>query len=274
VLVELKHLHGLIIDMDGVLYHGNEAIHGAREFLEFLRQKGLPFILVTNNSTLTTAQYVAKLGRMGIQATAAEILTSAEATATHLARTAPPGSRVYLIGGDGIRAALQARGFVLTDQVDVPYVVVGLDRQLTYAKLATAARAIRNGAQFIATNADRTYPSEVGLVPGAGATLAALEAATDTAPLVIGKPQPAIFQLALQRMRAEPAATAVVGDGLYTDVLGGHGVGLMTILLMSGVTSPQQLAKASPAPDRVYEDIAALHRAWRDVAPAQEGASR
>lgn len=268
VLVQLAQLHSLIIDMDGVLCHGNEPIHGAREFLEFLRQKGLAFILVTNNSTLTTAQYVAKLARMGIQATAAEILTSAEATATHLTRTAPPGARVYLIGEDGIRTALQERGFVLSDDVDVPYVVVGFDRQLTYAKLVTAARAIRNGAQFIATNADRTFPSEIGLVPGAGATLAALEVATDTAPLVIGKPQPAIFELALQRLHGGPNCTAVIGDGLYTDVLGGHGVGLMTILLMSGVTGPEQLFKASPAPDRVYADVAALHNAWRAAPPA------
>jgi 4-nitrophenyl phosphatase len=256
-------LHSLIIDMDGVLYHGNEPIPGGREFLDFLRQIGIRFLLLTNNSTLTVKQYVAKLARMGIPVTEEDILTSAVATATYLAHRAPPGSRVFLIGEDGIRTELQKRGFVLVDDVDVAYVVVGFDRQLSYAKLTTATRAIRAGAQFIATNADKTFPSEIGLLPGAGATLAALETATDTPPLIIGKPERAIFEQALHKLNAQPQRTAVIGDGLFTDVLGGHRLGLLTILLLSGVTDERLLATASPRPDLVFPDVAALHQAWR-----------
>jgi 4-nitrophenyl phosphatase len=144
-------------------------------------------------------------------------------------------------------------------------VVVGFDRHLTYRKIATASLAIRAGAKFIGTNPDNTLPSELGQMPGNGATLAAIAAASDKAPLIIGKPQPAIFQLALQRLQAEPQSTAMVGDRLDTDILGGHAVGLVTVLLLSGVTSGEDLAGSSLIPDLILEDVAALHRAWRQA---------
>ena len=267
--VDLARVRSVILDMDGVLYHGNEPIPGAREFLDFLRQRGIGFVLLTNNSTLTGAQYVAKLARMGMRATEADILTSAEATATYLSRIAPMGTRVYVIGEDGLRTELQKRGFVLSEDVEVPYVVVGFDRHFDYAKMTAATRAIRAGAKFIASNPDKTYPSELGLIPGAGAFLAAIEAATDVAPSVIGKPQPAIFELALQKLMATPQTTAVIGDGLYTDILGGHRVGLLTILLLGGVTGTEQLRNPSVVPDLVFDDIAAIHHAWIAALEAQ-----
>jgi len=260
--MSLSRIQHAIVDMDGVLYHGNEAIAGAKEFLAFLGEAGVRFVLLTNNSTLTLAQFVGKLRRMGIETTQEALLTSAVATAAYLTRIAPPGSRVYLIGEEGIRSELLKSGFVLTDTADAEYVVVGLDRQLTYAKLNAAMRAVRNGARLIGSNPDRTFPSETGLEPGAGATLAALEAATDVAPLVIGKPERAIFELALDRLGATPQTTAVIGDGLYTDVLGGRRAGLFTILLLSGVTEAAQLVESAPKPDLVYADISALHCAW------------
>ena len=261
--VELTQLRSLIIDMDGVLYRGSTPIEGAREFLGFLREIGMPFILLTNNSTLTARQYVSKLARMDIAAQEGEILTSAEATAIYLARVAAPGTRVYLIGEDGIRTELEKRGFTLTDGSDVPYVVVGWDRRFTYAKLATAALAIRAGAQYIGTNPDKTFPSEAGLMPGAGALLAAIEAATDRAPLIIGKPQPAILELALQRLGAEAESSAMVGDRLETDVLGAHQMGMRTVFVLSGVTGAKELEDSSLVPDFVYDDVGAVHRAWR-----------
>jgi 4-nitrophenyl phosphatase len=262
-MLGLTQLQSLIIDMDGVLYRGGTPIEGARECLEFLRETGIPFCLLTNNSTLTSEQYSEKLARMDISARAEDILTSAEATAVYLERVASPGTRVYVIGEDGIRAELAKRGFVLTDDRDVAYVVVGWDRQFTYDKLAVATLAIRAGAQYIATNPDKTFPSEIGLMPGAGALLAAIETATDTAPLVIGKPQPAIFELALERLGAQPATTAVIGDRIETDILGARELGLRTILVMSGVTDAQQLAEAPLVADMVFDDINAVYRAWR-----------
>jgi 4-nitrophenyl phosphatase len=259
---KLTQLRSLIIDMDGVLYRLNTPLAGAAGFVQFLRETGKHFLLVTNNSTLTVAQYVAKLAGMGIPASEGDILTSAEATAQYLASMTPPGTRVYVIGEHGIRAALQKRGFVLADDSDVAYVVAGLDRRLTYDKLRAAALAIRAGAQFIGTNPDKTLPTEAGLIPGTKAILAALEVATGTPPLIIGKPEPAMLQLALQKLQAEPGTTAIIGDGLETDIAGGHRLGLTTILVLTGVTSPEQLAQSALQPDLVYPDIAALHRAW------------
>jgi len=261
----LGSIGNLIIDMDGVLYRGNTLISGAHEFIGFLREKGISFLLVTNNSTRTVRQYVTKLARMNIAVREEEILTSAEATAGYLEQVAPPGTRVHAVGEDGVQVALERRGFVLIDGTDAAYVVVGMDRRFTYAKLATAALTIRAGAVFIGTNPDKTYPTEVGLMPGAGAILAAIEAASDTAPLIIGKPESVIFDLALARLESAPEETAILGDRLETDILGGSRLGMVTILLMSGVTDADRLATSSLVPDMVYDDVGALHRTWRCV---------
>jgi 4-nitrophenyl phosphatase len=258
----LATIQSLIVDMDGVLYRLNTPIEGAAEFLTFLRQTERPFLLVTNNSTLTPEQYVAKLAQMGIVIESNRILTSGEATAIYLAGQAPPGTRIYVIGENGIRTALDKRGFLLVDDVDVPYVVVALDRQLTYSKLATACLAIRRGARFIATNPDKTLPTEQGLLPGARAIFTAIQVATDTAPLVIGKPEPAMLELALSKLSKRPNNTAIVGDGLETDIPGGRRLGLTTILVLSGVTSPEQLAQSAIKPDLVFRDVASLHATW------------
>lgn len=261
----LGSIRNAIIDMDGVLYRGNTPIEGAREFIDFLRRSGISFLLLTNNSSRTVKQYVAKLGGMGITVRERDILTCAEAAGAYLEQIAPPGSRVYAVGEDGIRFALESRGFVLSDDANAAYVVAGIDRQFTYAKLATAVLAIRAGAAFIGTNPDRTYPTEVGLMPGAGAVLAAIEVASDVAPLIIGKPESAIFDLALTRLKATPETTAMLGDRLETDILGGNRLGMVTILLMSGVTDADQLAASSLVPDMVFDHIGALCHAWREA---------
>jgi 4-nitrophenyl phosphatase len=134
---------------------------------------------------------------------------------------------------------------------------------LTYDKLATASLAIRSGARFIATNPDRTLPTEQGLMPGAKAIFTAIQVATDVAPTVIGKPEPVMFQLAMSALGAPVQATAIVGDSLETDIRGGRALGLKTILLLSGVTSRQQLEQSELQPDLVYQDISALHADWR-----------
>ena len=269
----LARVQSFVIDMDGVIYRGKTPIAGAGRFLDALRTAGTPFLLLTNNASLTEAQYAAKLADMGIEMEQERILTSGEATAVYLAQVAPPGTAMFMIGEDGLRTALEKRGFVLRDDTDVDYVVVGFDRGFTYKKLATATLAIRAGAQFVGANPDTTYPNELGLVPGNGALLAAIEAATDIAPLVIGKPQPAIFELALQKLHAQSDTTAILGDRMETDILGGFRAGLVTVLLLSGVTTRDQLAKEPLVPDLVYEDIAAFHLAWEE-AQARTAGSR
>ena len=263
-MTELSAIKHFILDMDGVLYRGDRALPGAREFLTFLQEENVPFLLLTNNSTMTPAGQVARLARLGIQVPESAILTSAQATAFYLRKVAPPGAAVYVVGEEGLRQAMLDQEFrVVEDGAD--FVVAGMDRKLTYEKLKRATLAIRAGARFIASNPDRTFPTEEGLVPGAGSILAALEASTDTKPKVIGKPQPAIFELALERMGVGKEGTAVVGDRLETDILGARRAGLKGILLLSGVSSRQDLEKSALIPDFVFADIGQLLKAWQEA---------
>ncbi len=257
----LSDIRSMLIDMDGVLYRGMQPVPGAKEFLEWARRRGIAFLLFTNNSSLTPVQYAEKLRSMDIIATPEEVFTSCEATAMQLATMIPPGSKVYVIGEDGIRQALQQSGFQFAEK-DVAAVVVGWDRKLTYDKLKIATLAIRRGAYFIGTNPDRTYPAEEGLVPGNGAILAALQAATDVAPFIVGKPELPIFRTALRHLQAAAASTAIIGDRPETDVLGGQRAGLMTILVLTGVTGMAELEASGLHPDWVFENLPALQVAW------------
>ena len=261
-LDKLKPIQSLIIDMDGVLYRGDRAMPGAKEFIRLLRQQGVPFVLLTNNSTRTTWQYVTKLQRMGIEVEESVILTSGQAAAMYLEKVAPPGASVYLIGEDGLRLEVARRGFTIVEE-DVAFVVVGMDTRLTYEKLKKATLAIRRGARFIGTNPDKTFPLPEGIVPGAGAILAALKASTGVKPFVVGKPQRAIFELALEKMDAAPDKAAVIGDRLDTDIAGGVDAGLTTILLLSGIARSQDVERSSVKPDLVFADMQELYEAWR-----------
>ncbi|MCS7287106.1 MAG: TIGR01457 family HAD-type hydrolase [Anaerolineae bacterium] len=258
-----KGISAFIVDMDGVLYRGNTAIPGAKEFISTLEETGRKFLLLTNNSSLTPAQYEAKLEKMGIKVQKERIFTSAQATAFYLRLTARAGAKVFLIGMDGIREALLAEGFTISEDKDVDFVVVGIDYNLSYEKLKKATLAIRAGAVFIGTNPDKTLPTEEGLCPGNGAILAALEASTDVKPITIGKPSPLIFELALKRLGSNPQETAVVGDRLETDILGAHRAGLKSILVLSGATDRNHLALAELKPDFVFESVKELAEALR-----------
>jgi 4-nitrophenyl phosphatase len=254
----------LIIDMDGVLWRADEPVPGLVDFFVVLRRRGIRFILATNNATKTVAQYQAKLARFGVTVAPEEVLTSSHAAAAYMARRGPAGATVYVIGEDGLREALRERGFVLVDEhaPAADYVAVGWDRTLNWDKLRQACLLVRRGAHFVGTNPDRTYPTPEGLVPGNGATLAALEAATGVTPVIAGKPEPLLYQVALQRLGTSPAATAALGDRLETDIVGGVRAGTRTILVLSGVTTPAQLAASELKPDEVYADIGAIARAW------------
>jgi 4-nitrophenyl phosphatase len=260
---KLRAIRNLIVDMDGVLYRGRQRLRGARRFLGYLADEKVPFVLATNNSTLTPEQYVDKLAGMGMAASADQIITSALASALYLEKVAGPGTKVYAIGEDGLFSALRDKGFALTDG-EPSYVVVGMDRQLTWDKLRVATLAIRGGATFIGTNPDRTLPTEEGLVPGTGANLAAVEAATSTPPLIMGKPETTLFELAMERMGVTAEGTAVVGDRLETDILGGKNAGIATVLVLSGITRREELEDSSYQPDLVFADVGAFLDSWRD----------
>ncbi len=257
----LRAIRHLIVDMDGVLWHGQEPLPGLHRFFEFLHRAGVGYVLATNNSSRLSDHYVHRLARFGIQVPTERVLTSAQATAAYLADQASPGARVYVIGEEGIQEALKQHGFVLTAE-GAEYVVVGWDRHLTWEKLKTAALLIHRGAIFVGTNPDTDFPTTLGPVPGNGAQLAALETATGVAPTVVGKPEPWLYEQAMRRMDAQPESTAVIGDRLDTDIAGGQRLGLTNILLLSGITTEADLAAAPIPPDLVYAGLEALVQAW------------
>ncbi|MEE8389440.1 MAG: HAD-IIA family hydrolase, partial [Anaerolineae bacterium] len=263
---KLQAIRHLIVDMDGVLWRGDEPMPGLPEFFAFLRQHSVDFILATNNSSRPPEQYVAKLARFGVEVSVEHVLTSAHATAAYLAGFAPPGTRVYAISEGGVQRALEQHGFVLTDE-RAAYVVVGWNQSLTWDKLATAALLIHEGAGFIGTNPDVNYPTKRGPVPGNGAQLAALEATTGVAPSVVGKPEPWMYKEAMRRMGARPETTAVVGDRLDTDIAGGVRAGLTTMLVLSGIATEADLAASPIQPDWVGANIEDLVQTWKNQLP-------
>ena len=256
----LSDIRHVIIDMDGVLYCGDRPMPSLREFIAFLRERSITFILATNNSTRTPQEYADKLAGMGVPVSPDEILVSGQATARFLAREYPRGTRVHVFGMQPLRQAMVDEGFVLADE-DVELVVASMDRAVTYEKLRRATLLIRRGARFIATNLDPTNPSEDGLIPGTGAMIAALEAASGVKPTAVGKPEPIMYQLAMERMGARPEATAAIGDRADTDILGGKRAGIITIGVLSGSSDRAEI-EATGA-DMIFADIAHLLETWR-----------
>lgn len=254
----LTNTRGLIIDMDGVLWHGTQAIPGLIEFFQTLRSKNIRFILATNNASLTPQQYVDKLARMGVSVDIKEIMTSALATALYLSeQTEPAKTRVYVVGEDGAIQALQEKGFILTGlyETGADYVVCGKDETLTWQKLATATLNIRAGAKFIGTNADNTLPTERGITHGNGAILAALETATDVKPITIGKPEPIMYQQAQALLGLPLEQVVAIGDKLGTDILGAVRTGIRSILVLTGVSDLAELETIDYQPTWVMQDI-------------------
>ena len=259
----MKTLQGithLIIDMDGVLYLGDRPMPCLREFFEFLRARHIQFILATNNSTRTPEEYAAKLAGMGVTVSPLEILVSGQATARFLRREYPRGTRLHVFGMNALKQALLDEGFVLADD-EVSLVVASMDREVTFEKLKRASLLIRGGARFIATNLDPTNPSEEGLLPGTGSMIVALEAASGVKATPIGKPEPIMYQLAMEQMGAQPETTAAIGDRVDTDILGGKRAGLTTICVLSG--SSDRLEAEAIGADLIFEDIAHLLDTWK-----------
>ncbi len=250
-------IRGLILDLDGVVWKDETPLVDARQVFDKIRRAGLKFILATNNATRNVEQYQEKLARFGVEVDASQIINSAMAVANLLSQRFPGGGPVYVIGEDGVRTALQEKGFYFAEK-GVKAVVAGWDRGITFDKLSQATLLIRAGVPFYGTNPDRTFPTPQGLIPGAGAILAAIEAATDQKPVLGGKPSAAMMDLAMQHLATQPAETLAIGDRLETDILGGVNAGCRTALVLSGVSSLKDLEAFQPKPDLVAEDLAQL----------------
>jgi len=256
-------INAVVLDMDGVLWRGNDPLPGMTELFEWLAEADIPYALATNNSSRTRAMYVEKLAKMGVSGVPEErIVTSGTATADYLQKHYPAGTPVHVLGMDGLRQMLTEAGFDVSGEETPQGVVAGIDFEMTYERLKVAALHIRAGADFIGTNPDKTFPAPEGLVPGAGSILAALEAATDREPLVIGKPFEPMFTAALDALGTSPENTLMVGDRLNTDVQGAQAAGLKTALLFTGVTTQDDMETSDVWPDVAYEGLPELLKAW------------
>jgi 4-nitrophenyl phosphatase len=263
----LETVRGLIIDLDGVLWEGETPLPGMSAFIAFLRRRGLRFQLATNNASRTPEMYQDKLARMGASVELDEILTSAMATGMYLKAEAKSGASVFVIGEEGARRAVEQAGLRVAapDELHADYVVCGMDRGLTWDKLGTATINLRNGARFIGTNPDVTFPTERGTTHGNGAILAALSAASGVAPEVIGKPFGHLYRLAIERLRLPKEQVAALGDRLETDILGAQNTGIRSILVLTGVTTRAEAGRSDIRPTWTFEDLPALQTAWSSI---------
>lgn len=258
---DLSHIQALVIDIDGVLWRGQTPLPGVVEFFGLLHERKIPFVLVTNNAAASPEKTCRRLQHMGIHVSTEEILTSGQASAEFLRHELPMGSSIYAVGEEPLKTALVQTGFSLTQDANgAQAVVVGLDRQCTWEQLAEAALAIQAGALFLGTNPDVTFPIERGQVPGNGAILAALVKATGVEPRIIGKPEPHLYLQAIAHLQTEPDHALAVGDRLETDILGGQRAGMMTALILTGVTQRHELVTSPIQPDFVFDDLPHLTR--------------
>jgi glycerol 3-phosphatase-2 len=251
---------GIVLDLDGVVYLGDQVVPAAPAALEGVRRLGVRLAFVTNNSFRPPELVASRLGRLGVKAAVEEVLTSAHATVRLLGGVdGLDGVKVLVVGGPGLRQALQDAGATLVDGADwrqAEVVAVGFDPDLTYERVRTAALAIRAGARFVGSNPDTTLPTPEGFWPGAGATLAMLRAATGVRPEVAGKPEPALFETAADAIG--PGPYLMVGDRADTDLDGAHRLGWSTALVLSGVVAPADLPDLVVAPDHLLADVGGL----------------
>ncbi|HEU4897608.1 MAG TPA: HAD-IIA family hydrolase [Actinomycetota bacterium] len=249
-----------MLDLDGVMYLGEEVIAAAPGALDQVRGLGVKVAFVTNNSYRPPGQVVEKLNRLGVKATEGEVLTSAQAAVRLLGgRAGLRGVRVLVVGGPGLRQALEGAGARLVEGAawrEAEVVAVGFDPELTYGKVRDATLAIRAGARFVGSNPDTTLPTREGLWPGAGSTLALLRASTGVRPEVAGKPERALLDTAAAAIG--PGPYLMVGDRADTDLDGAHRLGWSTALVLSGVTSVADLPDLANPPDHVLPDVGGL----------------
>lgn len=241
--------------MDGVLVRGREPVPGAQEFLARVDAAGLRYLVLTNNSEYTPADLAHRLKSMGFPIEKDRLFTSAMATARFL-EAQQPGGKAFVVGAAGLTTALHGIGYIITD-LEPDYVVVGEGRFDTEAVTA-AVRHVASGASFVVTNPDTAGPTESGIVPAAGSVAALIETATGVEPYVVGKPNPLMFRSALNYLDVHSEDTVMVGDNLRTDIRGGMEAGMETVLVLSGMTHAEDVARSPYRPTNVVGSVAEI----------------
>jgi 4-nitrophenyl phosphatase len=252
---------GFILDMDGVLYRGNTLVPEVPAFLGALDAAGIPYMMATNNATATPCDYVTKLAGMDIIVRPEQVVTSALAAGDYVRKRFPAGTRAHVLGMDALRDAIFGDGYFVEGDRDVELVVSGANFRLVFDDLKTACLCIRAGAEYVATNPDVTFPTEEGLIPGAGAIVAALVASTSVAPTIIGKPSPVMIETCLDTLGIGANEAVIVGDRLDTDILSGQRAGCRTVLVLTGVSTRDEVATTGIVPDLIVPTLAPLAEA-------------
>lgn len=265
--MNVETIRAVISDMDGVLWRGAETLPGVPEFFLFLRERGIPYVLATNNSTKSVADYVTRLNKLGIPADPAQIITSVVVTGEYMVKHFPPSTPIFVIGSDALEAAMVDLGYVVDPDAAMA-VIVGLDVKLSYDRLRIGGQRIMAGAAFIGTNADPSLPTAGGLfLPGSGTIIAALQTMTGQNPLLMGKPGPPMFLTASERLGIAPIHTLMIGDRLETDIRGAKQLGMQAALVLTGVASEDDAddlgAVGDLLPDGVFGSLADLLARWR-----------
>lgn len=251
--MQIRHLNNIkavILDMDGVLWREKEPIGDLPAIFDQFDRAGLKVLLATNNGTRTPDQYLDKFLEFGVTLQREQIITSAMGAAYLLQQRFPERGNIFVVGEAGVIEAVTEAGFSISENGAVA-VVAGMDRMISFEKLKTACLLIRAGAAFYGTNPDRTFPTPAGLIPGAGAILAALETSTDVRPIIAGKPNPTLFEFAMQRLQVSPEETLVIGDRLDTDILGGVNAGCKTALVLTGISTFEDATNFEVKPDLI-----------------------
>lgn len=244
---------GYLIDLDGTMFRGEEIIDGAREFIDSLHHKTIPYVFITNNSTYSKEMILNKLNRLGIRASEQHILTSAMATAKMIKKSRKQ-ARCFVIGEEGLARALKDENMILTDY-ECDYVIVGLDRQISYDKLAKACLLIRGGAQFIITNKDAAIPTEHGLLPGNGAIASTIEVSTGIKPVCVGKPEPIIMGEAVKMLGVPRQDVLMIGDNYETDITAGLKANMDTLMVLTGYSTVDDLKYVKNQPTYVRNNL-------------------
>ncbi len=263
---QLRHVRAVLFDMDGVVYVGSQPLPGVQEILNYLDQSGRKWLFITNNASNTSPMFADKLAKMAITVDPKHILGSAEATAAWLGEQVPARGKVIMLGMEGLRTALLNEGFTLvTDPFEAEFAVAGINFNLVYEDVANVALAIRNGARFVGTNIDPTYPTERGQIPGTGSIIAMLKAATSVEPEIVGKPYPGMYELAIHRLGVEMSETLMVGDRYETDIAGAAKLGLVTAGVLTGISSRADFEAGDPPPTYILDDLPALLEQFRQA---------
>jgi NagD protein len=252
----MEPIKNYLIDMDGVLISGDTTIPGASQFVERLNASQGKYLVLTNNPIYTPKDLAHNLQKMGLDIPPELIFTSAMATAQFLQKQRPNGT-AYVIGESGLTSSMHEAGYIITEH-DPDYVVLGETSAFSLENLTKGIRLIINGARFVATNPDPSGPTEMGIVPACGAVAAMIEKATGVSPFFIGKPNPLMVRTALNYLGVHSEETIVVGDRMDTDIIGGVQNGMDSILVLTGVTKPEQIERYSYIPTYVYDSVAEI----------------